>query len=436
MPGEGACAGGGGEGVDDTEAEETDRSGGEGRIKPEYNIALMVVLALETVTRGGSIALWKDRVVEARTGDAARSHAERLPGEVLAFLGDQDVPLAAVDVFAVVTGPGSFTGLRVGIAAVQGLALAGHRRVVGVSTLEALTAAWRVDHDRNATVVACLDGQRGEVFLAATSLVAGRPLDECEVVLAPGVATAADAAARIAGLPATADDLVIVGDGAVRYAEVFRARLPSASIVAAPRPIAHGAVLLAAARVDRATAPHALRAVYLRRPDVEIARDRARAAHAARPSPDGPFTVRRAGSSADLDAVEALQRKTFTNPWGAEAIRWELENTDVARLYVLSEPGGGTVAYCSCWVVFDELHINSLAVDPAWRRRGVARRLLHHVMAESASGGAASATLEVRASNDAARQLYEGLGFRIEGVRRDYYRDPREDALILWNRTL
>jgi ribosomal-protein-alanine N-acetyltransferase len=197
-------------------------------------------------------------------------------------------------------------------------------------------------------------------------------------------------------------------------------------------------VVLAVDRAATAAAPHALRAVYLRRPDVEVARDRAAAAgQTSQPvARVDRFTVRRAGSSADLDAVEALQRKTFTNPWGAEAIRWELENTDVARLYVLSEPGGATVAYCSCWVVFDELHINSLAVDPAWRRRGVARQLLRHVLTESASCGAASATLEVRASNDPARQLYEGLGFRVEGVRRDYYRDPREDALILWNRTL
>jgi ribosomal-protein-alanine N-acetyltransferase len=66
----------------------------------------------------------------------------------------------------------------------------------------------------------------------------------------------------------------------------------------------------------------------------------------------------------------------------------------------------------------------------------MARHLLRHVMAEALASGATAATLEVRASNDAAKQLYEGLAFRVEGVRRDYYRDPREDALILWNRRL
>jgi ribosomal-protein-alanine N-acetyltransferase len=134
--------------------------------------------------------------------------------------------------------------------------------------------------------------------------------------------------------------------------------------------------------------------------------------------------------------VESLQHLTFTNPWGADAIRWELENTDVARLYVARAPDGTLVAYCACWVVFDELHINSFAVDPAWRRRGVARQLLRRVMEESAAAGVRSATLEVRRSNDAARHLYESLGFTIEATRRDYYQEPREDALILWNRAL
>jgi ribosomal-protein-alanine N-acetyltransferase len=146
--------------------------------------------------------------------------------------------------------------------------------------------------------------------------------------------------------------------------------------------------------------------------------------------------VRRADRSSDLAAVAVLQRETFSNPWGAESIRWELENTDVARLYVMHDPAGVLVAYCACWMVFDELHINSLAVDAGRRRRGLARRLLEHVLGEAATAGAHSATLEVRQSNVAARRLYEGLGFKVEGVRRDYYQTPREDAVVLWRRAL
>ena len=150
----------------------------------------------------------------------------------------------------------------------------------------------------------------------------------------------------------------------------------------------------------------------------------------------GDFVISRATAVDDLTEVDALQRLTFVNAWGAEALRWELKNTDVARLYLMRSPGGALVAYCACWMVFDELHINSLAVDAAWRRRGLARRLLAEVFRDSIAAGARSATLEVRQSNTPARALYESLGFGVEAVRREYYQDPREDALILWNRSL
>jgi len=157
------------------------------------------------------------------------------------------------------------------------------------------------------------------------------------------------------------------------------------------------------------------------------------------PPPDAPVpeldvTITRAEKD-DLKAVEALQRRTFSNPWGMDAIRWELENTDVARLFVMRR-AGHVIAYCACWLIFDELHINSLAVDEEWRRRGLAVKLLRVVIADAVRAGARSATLEVRRSNDAARGLYEGLGFRVEAVRRDYYQQPREDALLLWHRAL
>jgi ribosomal-protein-alanine N-acetyltransferase len=252
------------------------------------------------------------------------------------------------------------------------------------------------------------------------------------VCVAPAVGRPEEAATRILAAIDPSRPVVIVGDGALRYSELWHQQFPQATVIDLPRPMAEAAAVLTTERLDQAAAPHALRAVYLRRPDVEIARDKA----GARPGDKPAWTVRRAATEADLQDVEALQQKTFTNPWNADSIRWELENTDVARLYLLQDANGRTIAYCACWVVFDELHINSLAVDPEYRRRGAARHLLRHVMGEAAAAGATSATLEVRASNQAARQLYEGLAFSVEGVRRDYYRDPREDALILWNRRL
>src|SRR3989442_5688326 len=99
----------------------------------------MRVLALDTTTRAGSAAMVEDdRVVDERGGDAARTHAERLPAEILALLDAHDRTLADVDLFAVASGPGSFTGLRIGIATIQGLAFVGGTRIVVASATWAI----------------------------------------------------------------------------------------------------------------------------------------------------------------------------------------------------------------------------------------------------------------------------------------------------------
>ena len=147
------------------------------------------------------------------------------------------------------------------------------------------------------------------------------------------------------------------------------------------------------------------------------------------------LSITRAGADDDLSGIAALQARTFSNPWSADSLRWELANTDVARLYVMRD-GEQIIGYCACWVILDELHINSLAIDPERRRQGLASGLLRAVCHDAALSGATKATLEVRRSNTAALGLYEHLGFAVEGVRQDYYQQPAEDALVLWCRKL
>jgi [ribosomal protein S18]-alanine N-acetyltransferase len=143
-----------------------------------------------------------------------------------------------------------------------------------------------------------------------------------------------------------------------------------------------------------------------------------------------------AGADDAIDAIVALEAESFTNPWPRETLVWELRNSDVTQVYLLRDEQDTVRAFCVCWLIFDELHINTLAVAPAARRGGLATALLRHVMAESATAGARSATLEVRASNRAALALYTGLGFNVAGRRLKYYTQPEEDALILWRQGL
>lgn len=133
----------------------------------------------------------------------------------------------------------------------------------------------------------------------------------------------------------------------------------------------------------------------------------------------------------ELDAILAIDDESFVRPWTREMYEAELRNTAVTRIYVV-RADSRVVGYCAAWQLPGELHINNLAILPAFRRRGLARRLLDHVLAEAAATGSPRATLEVRRSNFAARELYAQLGFAVHGVRHDYYSDPAEDALVLW----
>jgi len=143
-------------------------------------------------------------------------------------------------------------------------------------------------------------------------------------------------------------------------------------------------------------------------------------------------TVERLAGPHDLDGVIAVDDSSFERPWTRAMYEADLANPSIARIYVIRTTDIRVAGYCAAWLLPPELHVNNVAIRPECRRRGLATFLLEHVLEAASAEGASRATLEVRRSNHAARALYEGLGFRIRGVRRDYYTDPVEDGLILW----
>ena len=226
----------------------------------------MIVLALDTTTRSGSSAVLRDgRVVRETTGDPAVTHGERLPSELMQLLADAGLTIGDVDLFAVAAGPGSFTGLRVGIAAVQGLAMATGKPVVPVSALEALA---RASADASVLVAPWIDAQRGEVFAS---------LFDATGLEALTGATALPPAATLAGLPDSVRHTAIrfAGDGALRYADEIRSALGRNAQVMPRVPLLAGVVgQIASEAPDRGVPPHAVSPIYIRRPDAELARER------------------------------------------------------------------------------------------------------------------------------------------------------------------
>jgi tRNA threonylcarbamoyladenosine biosynthesis protein TsaB len=227
----------------------------------------MIVLSLDTTGRAGSAAILDDgRVLAEVSGDPAVTHGQRLPGELMRLVEQAGISVDDLDLLAVAAGPGSFTGLRVGIAAMQGLAMASGKPIVPVSTLEALARAGSLDDGW--LVAPWIDAQRGEVFAA---------LYESDGQTAIGLATALSPASTLGSLAGSAagQNVRFIGDGAVRYAEVIGASLDvRAQVVSAVPHLAPWIARIALEAPAHAVAPHAVAPIYVRRPDAELARDR------------------------------------------------------------------------------------------------------------------------------------------------------------------
>lgn len=228
----------------------------------------MVILALDTTTRGGSVAVMRDeRLLALVPGDAARSHGERLPGELAAALALAGLQRRDIDLLAVATGPGAFTGLRIGLAAMQGLAMTLGRPVIGVSALDALAAEASADGVH--LVAPWMDAQRGDVFAMLLDVSTGH-------AIAPPFAAHPSAIleawrAHIEGRPA-----VFIGDAVARDSGLITEAGGGQWIQRTPPALAPAIGRLAHARAARGESglPHQLAPIYVRRPDVEIERER------------------------------------------------------------------------------------------------------------------------------------------------------------------
>ncbi|MEK7862500.1 MAG: ribosomal protein S18-alanine N-acetyltransferase [Chloroflexota bacterium] len=137
----------------------------------------------------------------------------------------------------------------------------------------------------------------------------------------------------------------------------------------------------------------------------------------------------------DIDAVQEVERASFPIPWPANAFRHELTQNKNAH-YIVAKEGERIVGYAGLWLSLDEAHITTFAVLPDQRRRKIGERMLVAIFDKAAKLGAEWLTLEVRASNMPAQRLYEKYGFRPAGVRRRYYSDNNEDAIIMWTERL
>ena len=379
----------------------------------EYNIAAMVILALETVTRAGSLALSGSAAAcHAMIGDPARAHGVGCPAKLLAFARGARSGARGRRLFCRSSpAPDRSRDCASDSRRCRAWRCRQANRRLPSRHWRRMASGWlrRRSPAPARIVVACLDGRASEVFCAAFESQRRRRSHE-DAARSSGARGHAGRGRRRTGRAAgRICRSSITGDGAVRYRDVFaRATCRSAASTRA-------ALNLAARRPSR------LRRGTSERPWPRTPCDRSTSAgpmpslHATR---ERPPAVR--AHALDGRSHRAAPRVRPTSRPSRDAA-----GTGVSRTAGAPRRSGGSsrtrtsrgctcartaagdlVAYCACWMVFDELHINSLAVDERVRRQGIARRLLDRSMRDAVAAGARVATLEVRQSNAAARALY------------------------------
>ena len=133
-----------------------------------------------------------------------------------------------------------------------------------------------------------------------------------------------------------------------------------------------------------------------------------------------------------LDSVYSISCSSFHTPWSESSIIAELINP--AAKYVVAVSEGKVIGFGGMWIILDEAHITNIAVASEYRKLGVGSLVLEALINTAEKAGAVAMTLEVRASNEAAKKLYAKYNFTKEGLRKGYYQDNNEDCIIMWRR--
>ncbi|SDZ43045.1 [SSU ribosomal protein S18P]-alanine acetyltransferase [Bacillus sp. 166amftsu] len=133
----------------------------------------------------------------------------------------------------------------------------------------------------------------------------------------------------------------------------------------------------------------------------------------------------------DIAQIVVIEEASFATPWTADAFYRELTMNEYAH-YVVLEKDDMVIGYCGLWIIIDESHITNIAILPEYRGQKLGDALLKEVMDQAREMGVKTMTLEVRVSNEVAKQLYRKYGFQNGGIRKRYYTDNYEDGLVMW----
>lgn len=377
----------------------------------------MRVLAIDSSGIVASVAVVEDdRVLAEFSSNDKKTHSQTLLSMIDSMKKLLSLDMSTIDAIVVAKGPGSFTGLRIGVSTAKALAMALNVKIVGVPTVDGL--AYQV-FDSDALICPMMDARRNQVYTGIYRVRNG----ELEVIEKQ---TAMDVNELMDLLNKKNERVIVLGDAVPVYEEILRAGL-TVELIKAPafasrqRAAALGILGIKYALEGKAEDADSFKPEYLRASQAE----RERAVFLSK------VTICEMGKE-DVEQVALLEERTFSEPWSKKALEDSLDSKDY-RFYV-AKKDERVVAYCGYYKTADEANITNLIVSEEVRAKGIGHALMTYLMERAYADGISAVTLEVRVSNMSARNLYESLGFKLEGVRKNFYSAPAEDACIYWHR--
>lgn len=368
----------------------------------------MKILAFDCSSKTMAAAIGEDQTVLASDYAADnRNHAPHLMPMIDGLFAKTDLKPQDIDLIGVTVGAGSFTGLRIGIATAKGFGDMLGVSVAPLSSLDALALNYKAYHG---ILVPILDARKSQVYAAVYD---NRNGEMKKILKETPISPVTDLTSVLSGY----DDILFFGDAVENWrGEIEDCYGKRCSFGVAPYNGIRGEALitLAAAAEDTVAAEDVLPS-YLRNVDAvakfaEYAIDEMK--------------------ETDIEELLALEKTAFPSPWTENMFKNELNN-GYGHYWVLRSDHRVT-AYGGFWLVCGECHITNIAVHEDFRHMGQGKVILEHLIDMAQRYGAHDITLEVRPTNEAAQALYKSHGFLQKGLRKHYYEDNGEDALIMW----
>jgi len=370
----------------------------------------MKILAIDTASKACSVSvLEKDTILLEKTSEEERTHSTRLMPMIAELLEEANIQLEQIEGIACDRGPGSFTGVRIGIATAKAFADVYPMQVAGISALEGL--AYNIEAEGYCMCI--IDAKHENVYSALYK----REGQDCFVYKEEKAESIEEMLARFSVIKN--EPVVCVGDGSVAYRERLQSFFPKMTFASEKENIQYSSSIAKAAfrKWERKEAQEPLIPKYLRKAQAERAVEQKEEVVAIQ-----KMTLE------DLQAIKVNLQQDFDKFWNYAIFAEELANPN--SHYWVAKQEENVVAFAGYKKILDEIHIMNIATRIDKRGRKIATKLLQVLLEEAKKENPTVITLEVNESNTTARKLYAHAGFQEVGRRKNYYFN-RQDALIM-----